>query len=103
MPELKAGTRLKSTVCNTEVIVVKAPAGDVAVTCGGAPRALAADDIAEKGTPAADAATGTALGKRYVNVDETLEILCTKAGDGSLGLDGELLSLKEAKPLPASD
>ena len=36
-------------------------------------------------------------------LDETLEILCTKAGDGSLGVDGELLSLKEAKPLPASD
>ena len=32
------------------------------------------------------------LGKRYVNVDETLEILCTKAGDGSLGVGGELLS-----------
>jgi hypothetical protein len=103
MPELKAGTRLKSTVCNTEVIVVKAPSGDVAVTCGGALMVLASEPIATKGTPAADAAGGTALGKRYVNADETLEILCTKAGEGSLGLGGELLSLKEAKPLPASD
>jgi hypothetical protein len=103
MPELKAGTRLKSTVCNTEVIVVKAPAGDVPVTCGGAPMALASDEVGDKGTPAADAAGGTALGKRYVNADETLEILCTKAGDGSLGAGGEALSLKEAKPLPASD
>ena len=103
MPELKAGSRLKSTVCNTEVIVVKAPTGDVAVTCGGAPMVLAGEDVAEKGKPAADAADGTALGKRYVNGDETLEILCTKAGDGSLGVGGELLVLKEAKPLPASD
>jgi hypothetical protein len=103
MPELKAGTRLKSTVCSTEVIVVKAPAGDVAVTCGGAAMVLTTDEVAEKGTPAADAAGGTALGKRYVNADESLEILCTKAGDGSLGAGGEALSLKEAKPLPASD
>jgi hypothetical protein len=103
MPELKAGTRLKSAVCNTEVIVVKAPAGDVAVTCGGAPMVLAGEDVGEKGTPAADASSGTALGKRYVNADESLEILCTKAGDGSLAVEGEALTLKEAKPLPASD
>ncbi|HEV8297272.1 MAG TPA: hypothetical protein VGQ20_08245 [Acidimicrobiales bacterium] len=103
MPELKAGSRLKSTVCNTEVIVVKAPAGDLKVTCGGAPMVLAAEPITEKGTVSSDAAGGTALGKRYVNADETLEILCTKAGEGSLGVGGEQLSLKEAKPLPASD
>lgn len=103
MPELKAGSRLKSTVCNTEVIVVKAPAGDVEVTCGGAPMALAGEEAADKGTPAADAAGGSALGKRYVNEDETLELLCTKPGDGSLGVGATLLKLKEAKPLPASD
>jgi hypothetical protein len=103
MPEIKAGSRLKSTVCNTEVIVVKAPGGDVPVTCGGVLMALASEEIAEKGTPSAAAAGGTALGKRYVNDDETLELLCTKPGDGSLGVDATLLSLKEAKPLPASD
>jgi hypothetical protein len=103
MPELKAGTRLKSTVCATEVIVVKAPSGDITVTCGGAPMALASETVEAKGTPSADAAEGTALGKRYVSADESLEILCTKAGEGSLGLNGERLSLKEAKPLPASD
>ena len=103
MPELKAGTRLKSTVCTTEVIVVKAPAGDVPVTCGGAPMVPATETVDDKGTPSPDAAGGTALGKRYVNEDETLEILCTKAGEGCLGLNGALLSLKEAKPLPASD
>jgi hypothetical protein len=103
MPELKAGSRLKSVVCTTEVIVVKAPAGDVAVTCGGAPMAAASETIERTETPAAGKDTGTALGKRYVNADESLEILVTKAGAGSLGLGDDLLSLKEAKPLPASD
>lgn len=103
MPALKAGSRLKSTVCTTEVIIVKAPAGEVEVTCGGAPMALGTETITERGEAFADAKNGTALGKRYVNADETLEILCTKAGEGSLGADGTLLALKEAKPLPASD
>jgi hypothetical protein len=102
MPELKAGARLKSAVCTTEVIVVKTPAGNVDVTCGGVPM-VGATETVERGTPKPEAATGTALGKRYVNADETLEILCTKAGDGALGLGDTLLSLKEAKPLPASD
>jgi hypothetical protein len=102
MPELKAGARLKSTVCTTEVIVVKTPAGNVDVRCGGVPM-VGATETVERGTPKPEAATGTALGKRYVNADETLEILCTKAGDGALGLGDTLLSLKEAKPLPASD
>jgi hypothetical protein len=30
-------------------------------------------------------------------------LLCTKAGAGSLALDGRALGLKEAKPLPSSD
>ena len=34
---LKAGTRLKSAVCDTEVMVIAAPAGEVEVSCGGAP------------------------------------------------------------------
>lgn len=100
--ELRPGSRLKSTVCDTEVIAVKA-AGDLEITCGGAPMVDATADAGEKGTPADDAAEGTQMGKRYVNDDETLELLCTKPGAGSLGLGGVPLSLKESKPLPASD
>ncbi len=100
--DLKPGSRLKSSVCDTELIVVKAPDGDMEITCGGAPMV---DPVgAERnGEVSAAAAGGTALGKRYVNEDETLEVLCTKPGDGSLALNGTPLGLKEAKPLPASD
>jgi hypothetical protein len=42
------------------------------------------------------------MGKRYV--DETgAEVLVTKAGAGTLSVGETALSLKEAKPLPASD
>src|SRR5437773_2412717 len=39
MAQLKPGTRLRSAVCPTEVMIVAAPKGDVTVTCGGAPMA----------------------------------------------------------------
>ena len=46
---------------------------------------------------------GTLLGKRYVDDDAGLELLCTKAGPGTLHCDGRPLGLKGAKPLPSSD
>lgn len=100
--EIRPGSRLKSTVCDTEVIVVKGM-GEFAVTCGGAPMVDAGTEVVDKGEPAGDAAEGTAMGKRYVDADDSVELLCTKPGAGSLGIDGTLLSLKESKPLPASD
>ena len=52
---------------------------------------------------APDASEGTQLGKRYTNEAGDLELLCTKPGKGSLGCDEALLTIKGAKPLPASD
>ncbi len=99
---LKAGARLRSTVCSTEIIVVKAPSGDVSITCGGAAMGdPASTEAVAAGSPAPG--TGTAMGKRYVNADGALEVLCTKPGAGPLACDGDELGLKEAKPLPASD
>ena len=99
---LKPGTRLLSAVCATEMIAVRAPGGEVDVTIGGAPPVLGA---AERGDgPVAEGfGGGTAMGKRYVDADETIELLCTKPGDGVPALDGTPLVLKDAKPLPASD
>ena len=88
-------------MCATEVIIVKGD-GDIDLTCGGAPMAPAGTaEVA--GSPAADAADGTLLGKRYSDEARTVEILCTKAGDGSLAVDGTPLAIAQAKTLPASD
>ena len=103
MAQLKAGTRMRSAVCTTEVMVVAAPADEVEVTCGGVPMIAIGDDPPAGGSVAPDAAKGTALGKRYLSEAGDLELLCTKPGEGSLGVGGTLLSLKEAKPLPSSD
>ena len=69
--------------------------------CGGAPM-VALD--AEK-TPAEidpKFADGNVMGKRYVD-EAGAEVLVTKAGQGTLSVGESPLSLKEAKPLPASD
>lgn len=98
MSGLKAGTRIKSPVCTTEVMVIAAPAGDVDLTCGGVSMLDAAGGSVD---PAH--AGGTLLGKRYVNAAGDLELLCVKPGEGSLAIGGEALVLKEAKALPSSD
>jgi len=99
--ELQAGARLYSTACASEVVVVKAPTGAVDLRCGGAPLADAATDA--KVDLDAAFSEGTQIGKRYVDDESGIELLATKAGDGSLSIDGRALLLKGAKPLPSSD
>jgi hypothetical protein len=97
---MKPGARLKSAVCDTEVIVVRAGA-DTVVECGGAPMDM--ERPAERGAINPAFASGTMTGKRYVDEAGTAELLCVKAGQGSLSIGGVALILKEAKPLPSSD
>jgi hypothetical protein len=100
---LKVGSRLRSAVCSTEVMVVAAPKDDIDLTCGGSPMVAPGTDVPEGGAPAAGADTGTQLGKRYNSEALGLELLVTKAGKGTLAANGEELPIKEAKKLPASD
>lgn len=100
--DLKAGIRLRSQVCQTQVIVIRAPTEGVDLGCGGAP--LAEDlDGTPAGQPEAGLDEGTVIGKRYVDDTVGLEVLCTKAGAGSLTCNGAVLPTKDAKPLPSSD
>ncbi|OBY29474.1 hypothetical protein [Mycolicibacter kumamotonensis] len=99
---IKNGTRLQSQVCDTQVIVVRA-ADSLDELCAGGVRMVPID--AEKSTDATldpAFADGNAMGKRYVD-EAGAEILVTKAGAGTLSIGPTPLSLKEAKPLPASD
>ena len=99
--ELKPGSRWTSAVDDTEVIVVKAGTAGLTLECGGQPM-LASGSQKPGGGPAPDWSGGTAVGKRFEH-ESGLEVLCTKAGAGTLGLDGKVFGLKEAKPLPSSD
>lgn len=100
--EMKPGAKLTSSVCATEVIVVKAPSEACELSCGGQPMVAPGGESA--GGEADPAFTeGTQMGKRYAHEELGLEVLCSKPGDGSLSVNGEILPLKDAKPLPSSD
>lgn len=105
--DLKAGARLSSVVDTTEVIVVQAPSELVDLRCGGVamvPLGTAPPEPAATNSTDGDGhGDGTMLGKRYVDEDSGLEVLCTKAGSATLGLGDRVLTHKGAKPLPSSD
>jgi hypothetical protein len=101
--ELKTGGRLRSATDATEVIVVRAPGDAIDLRCGGQPML---DLEAERGDDLPTEAgfdTGTQIGKRYTDEESGLELLCTKAGTGTLSIGTDPLQLKGAKPLPSSD
>ncbi len=100
-PALRPGEQLASTVCTTKVVVIRAPAGrQPEISCGGSPMVPAAS---AQQPPASGGSPATLIGKRYVDASEEVELLCTSSGAGELSCDGAPMTLKAAKPLPASD
>ena len=100
--KFRAGQQLVSAVDSTAVIIIRAPAGEGTLTCGGAAMA-APDETVKAAEPDPSLMGGTQIGKRYVDEADTIQVLCTKAGSGTLALDGKPLLIQAAKPLPASD
>lgn len=97
----RPGEQLASTACSVRVVIVRAPADrEVVIACGGSPME-AATGGRPAGAPVKDAVTQ--LGKRYVNDDESVEVLCTAPGAGELTCDGVAMTVKSARALPASD
>lgn len=96
----KPGTKLSSTVCKTQIMALRVPAEELEISCGGAP--MQVGDPAELGAMQGDN-TGTLVGKRYTDADETMEFLCTRGGEGSISIAGYVIDIKAAKKLPSSD
>ncbi|MFF0011530.1 hypothetical protein [Streptomyces sp. NPDC005374] len=97
----RVGQMLASTVDSTTVVVVRVPDDDLEITCAGA--AMTDPGGPRTGTPDPGLMSGTQLGKRYADEATGVELLCTKAGQGTLAVNGTPLALKGPKPLPASD
>lgn len=101
--QLKPGSRLHGAAESTEIIVVKAPSGDIDLRCGGLPLLPAGEPGPAGAGLSAAHAGGTALGKRYEDTESGILVLCTKPGPGSLSVGDRPLTLHAAKPLPSSD
>lgn len=99
---IKNGTRLQSQVCDTQVIVVRSADSLDDLRAGGAPMVPLDAEKSADAQLDPEFSDGNAMGKRYVD-ENGAEVLVTKAGAGTLSVGSNPLSLKEAKPLPASD
>lgn len=102
---MKTGQQLQSRVCSGKVIVLRAPKDEtVVLSCGGAPMVDANSAEAHDKQNADPALLGGSLmGKRYVDADAGVQVLCVTAGDGTLTVDGRPLEIEAAKQLPSSD
>ncbi|HLI37938.1 MAG TPA: hypothetical protein VKV80_11445 [Streptosporangiaceae bacterium] len=100
--KFRAGQQLVSAVDSTAVIIIRAPEGECTLTCGGVAMVAPGEPVSAA-QPDPALMGGTQIGKRYVDEADTIQVLCTKAGDGTLALDGKPLVIQAARPLPASD
>jgi hypothetical protein len=99
---LKPGARLRSVTDSTEVIVIRAPDAAMDLRCGGQPM-VTPDSGGVLLDVDPDHASGTRLGKRYVDTADSVELLCTKAGPASLSVGPQPLTIRSPKPMPSSD
>ncbi|WP_214104063.1 hypothetical protein [Acrocarpospora catenulata] len=100
---VRTGQRLQSQVCTAEFIVIKAPDAEIDLTAGGQPVVEVGADVDQGLAPDSAMMGGTALGKRYVGLSGTLEVLVTKPGAATLANAGQVLQLKAPNPLPSTD
>lgn len=103
MKVLKLGSRHKSAVCETQVMVIRAIAEPADLCCGGVSMIEMNADAPSGAALDPGFAGGSLIGKRYIDAADKIELLCTKGGRGSLSLGPDAFEVKQAKALPSSD
>ncbi len=101
--QVKPGSRLKSQVCDTQIVIVRVPSADLDIRCGGVAMVGTSDSVAEGLVLDAHFSDGSLMGKRYADESDAVEFLCSRAGAGSLSIGEAKLDVKGAKALPSSD
>jgi hypothetical protein len=92
--------RLTSSSSAAELIVVRSTPEAVDLAIDGEPLGQAG---AVPGGADAGGEVSIQLGKRYTDDDGRIELLCIRAGSGTLTCDGRRMDVKGAQPLPSSD
>jgi hypothetical protein len=99
---LKPGMRLRAASSTAEVIVVRLPSDPTAAIDVLIDDAPLTDEQPDAATPTQEG-PAIELGKRYVDDATGIELLCARAGTGTLSCNGHVMVLRSAKPLPSSD
>jgi hypothetical protein len=102
---MKTGQQMQSRVCSGKVIVLRAPKDEsVILSCGGVPMVDAgAAEARDKQNADPALLGGSVMGKRYVDAEAGVQLLCVTAGEGTLTVNGRPLEIEAAKQLPSSD
>jgi len=103
MMKLTPGSRWKSAVCDTEIVIVRPLKDAGQLECGGAAMLAMGAERPAGAALSPERSGGTLLGKRYADEARGFEALCTKGGKGTLSLDGKPLAIRATTPLPSSD
>jgi hypothetical protein len=101
--KLRPGQQFASCVDSVKMIVIRAPGDDVVLTCGGVEMVDPQQVPVPEKSPDPAWQGSVLIGKRYADEELGIELLCTKGGSGTVAVNGVLLPIKDAKPLPASD
>lgn len=83
--------------------MVRPPNGAAELQCGGHAMIALGGARPEGVALSGSHSGGSQVGKRYFDDESGLEVLCSKAGAGSVAVDGRPIPVKEAKKLPSSD
>lgn len=102
MMRLTPGMELQVEGGAARFVVIRPGDGELQIRCGGRAVVPAAEHEAADGAEPADGEM-VLLGKRYVDGESGVELLCTSPGTGPLTIEGRTVSTKDTKPLPASD
>jgi hypothetical protein len=99
---LKPGSRWKSVTCGAEAVVIRPPTAPGLPQCGGHDMVPLGDAVDPR--PVVEGfGAGCALGKRYRDDPDGIELLCTRAGAGTLGFGGVPLTMVATRQLPSTD
>jgi hypothetical protein len=88
---LRAGQRLGSQLCTTNVVVLDAGRADRVPDCGGIPMRPGPVIACSSTDRVAPGSGSTVLGRIYLDADTGLAVRCTRSGSGPLTLDGRAL------------
>ena len=94
----ETGKRYVCATCGAEVIVTRG--GDEVLYCdhGGGQGRAEAEDLDER-----EGSVAIQLGRRYVDEQSGIQVLCTKAGEGSLFIGEREMEVQQPRALPSSD